>query len=326
MIDKGIYIRRQEATLVIEHDENENTVADVRRFNRFFTRRIGVLREGLLHSPYPLAEARILFEIAHTRQVTASELARSLGLDPGYLSRIVAQLEQQGLVQRERSSVDARQRLISLTHDGEGAFQMLDERSRDEVRQMLGPLSDGDQRRLVDAMTTIQSILNETEGGLGKPFLLRHHEPGDMGWVVQRHGALYQREYGWDSGFEALVARIVADFIDGYDPAKERCWIAEIAGRRVGCVFLVRESHAVAKLRLLLVEPEARGVGLGSCLVETCVRFARQCGYTTLTLWTNSVLDVARHIYEAQGFTLVEEDQHHSFGKDLVGQNWELAL
>ncbi len=192
---------------------------------------------------------------------------------------------------------------------------------------MLDSLSEADQRRLIDAMTAIQSILTDkNEFRVGKPFFLRQHEPGDMGWVVQRHGELYQREYGWDSGFEALVARIVADFIDSYDPDRERCWIAEMAGRRVGCVFLVRDSDTVATLRLLLVDPEARGVGLGTYLVEACIRFARQCGCTTLTLWTNSVLDAARHIYEARGFTLVEEDQHHSFGKDLVGQNWELAL
>lgn len=302
-------------------------VAEVRRFNRFITRQIGVLQEGLLHSPYSPTEARMIFEIAQATQLTAADLVCSLGLDPGYVSRLLANLEQQGLVRRERSATDARQRLISLTDDGERAFYMLDDRSRAEVSGMLDALSGADQRCLIDAMTTIQSILaDENEPGLGKPFFLRQHESGDMGWVVQRHGELYQLEYGWDSRFEALVARIVADFIDNHDPVKERCWIAEMAGRRVGGVFLVRDSDTVARLRLLLVDPEARGVGLGTYLVEACIRFARECGYTTLTLWTNSVLDAARHIYEAHGFTLVEEDQHHSFGKDLVGQNWALAL
>jgi GNAT superfamily N-acetyltransferase len=190
---------------------------------------------------------------------------------------------------------------------------------------MLKELSEGDQRRLLEAMQTIEGIL-EKGFKFSEPFVLRLHEPGDMGWVVHRHGVLYAREYGWDERFEALVARIVADFIDNYDPAKERCWIAEMGGERVGCVFLVKASDTVAKLRLLLVEPGARGLGLGTSLVEECIRFARSRGYKTLTLWTNSVLDAARHIYEKRGFELVEEEEHHSFGPGLVGQNWELAL
>ena len=303
----------------------EARVDAVRRFNRFFTRRIGVLREGLLHSRYSLTEARVLFELANREETTATDLSRELGLDPGYLSRTLAGLEEQGLVARVRSERDGRRRLLSLTPDGEEAFSLLDSRSREEVAEMLGGLSEGDQRRLLEAMRTIEGIL---EDGLkfSEPFVLRAHEPGDMGWVVHRHGALYAREYGWDESFEALVARIVADFIDGYDPAKERCWIAEMGGERVGCVFLVKASDAVAKLRLLLVEPEARGLGLGNRLVEECIRFARNRGYEKITLWTNSVLDAARHIYEEHGFVLVDEEEHHSFGHDLVGQNWELAL
>jgi DNA-binding MarR family transcriptional regulator/N-acetylglutamate synthase-like GNAT family acetyltransferase len=303
----------------------EARIGAVRRFNRFFTRRVGVLREGLLHSSYSLTEARILFEIANRDDLTASDLSRELGLDPGYLSRILARLERRGLIGKVRSGIDGRRRLLSLTADGEDAFSLLDARSREEVAEMLGELSEGDQRRLLEAMRTIEGIL-EKGFKFSEPFFLRTHEPGDMGWVVQRHGALYFQEYGWDERFEALVAQIVADFISNYDPAKERCWIAEMNGERVGCVFLVKASDTVAKLRLLLVEPKARGLGLGNRLVEECIRFARRTGYRTLTLWTNSVLDAARHIYEKQGFKLVEEEEHHSFGHDLVGQTWELAL
>jgi DNA-binding MarR family transcriptional regulator/GNAT superfamily N-acetyltransferase len=303
----------------------EARVDEVRRFNRFFTRRIGVLGEGLLHSPYTLTEARVLFEVAREEGLVASDLVRDLGLDPGYLSRIIGGLDRRGLLEKFPSEVDGRRRLLRLTEAGEQAFSMLDGRSREEVAGMLEGVEEGDQRRLLDAMRTIEEILGGEVAG-PEPFLLRRHGPGDMGWVVQRHGALYAEEYGWDGRFEALVARIVADFVDHYDPEKERCWIAESAGRNVGCVFVVRENNEVAKLRLLLVEPEARGTGLGTRLVEECVRFARDKGYKKLVLWTNSVLVPARRIYEEQGFELVEEEEHHSFGKDLVGQNWELEL
>src|SRR5918994_5838693 len=282
----------------------ETRIDAVRRFNRFFTRRIGVLREGLLHSPYSLTEARVLFEVAHRDELSASDLWRELGLDPGYLSRVLGRLEQGGLIGKARSETDGRRRLLSLTPEGRKAFSLLDRRSREEVAEMLGEHSEGDQRRLLEAMRTIESVLGRGFK-FSEPFLLRPHEPGDMGWVVHRHGVLYAREYGWDERFEALVARIVADFINTYDPAKERCWIAEMNGEIVGCVFLVKASDTVAKLRLLLVEPGARGLGLGTRLVEECVRFARRNGYKTLTLWTNSVLDAARHIYERQGFRLV---------------------
>ncbi len=297
----------------------------IRRFNRFFTRRIGVLREGLLHTPYSLTEARILFEIANHDDLSASDLSRELGLDPGYLSRILAGLQRQGLIEKTPSESDARRRLLALTPEGRDAFSLLDARSREEVAEMLGELSEEEQRRLLEAMRAIERILDKGFK-YSEPFFLRTHEPGDMGWVVHRHGVLYAQEYGWDERFEALVAGIVADFINNLDPAKERCWIAEMEGERVGCVFVVKASDEVAKLRLLLVEPKARGLGLGSRLVEECIRFARSCGYNTLTLWTNSVLDAARHIYEEHGFKLVEEEAHHSFGHDLVGQNWELVL
>lgn len=297
----------------------------VRRFNRFFTRRIGVLREGLLHTPYSLTEARVLFEIANRERATASDFARDLGLDPGYLSRILSGLERRGLIEKAPSETDARRRILSLTPEGREAFSVLDARSREEIAELLGELSEEEQRRLLEAMRTIESVLDKRLR-FSEPFFVRTHEPGDMGWVVQRHGVLYFREYGWDERFEALVARIVADFIDGYDPAMERCWIAEMEGERVGCVFCVKENDKVAKLRLLLVEPGARGLGLGGHPVDECIRFARRCGYETLTLWTNSVLDAARRIYEERGFRLVEEEEHHSFGKYLVGQNWELEL
>jgi DNA-binding MarR family transcriptional regulator/GNAT superfamily N-acetyltransferase len=303
----------------------EARIDAVRRFNRLFTRRIGVLREGLLHSPYTLAEARVLFEVASHDAPTASGLSRELGLDPGYLSRILARLGQRGLVDKVPSETDGRRRILGLTAAGRDAFSLLDRRSREEVAEMLDGLSEGDRERLLGAMRIIEGVLDR---GLkfSEPFVLRPPEPGDMGWVVQRHGALYAREYGWDETFEALVARIVADFIDGYDPAGERCWIAEMDGENVGCVFVVKENDRAAKLRLLLVDPRARGLGLGTRLVEECVRFARNRGYEKLTLWTNSVLVSARRIYEEQGFRLAEEEKHHSFGKDLVGQNWELEL
>jgi DNA-binding MarR family transcriptional regulator/N-acetylglutamate synthase-like GNAT family acetyltransferase len=309
----------------VQRDTLETRIDAVRRFNRFFTRRIGVLREGLLHSPYSLTEARVLFEIAHRDDLTASDVSRGLGLDPGYLSRILARFERQGLIGKARSETDGRQRLLSLTPEGKDAFSLLDDRSREEVAEMLGDLSEGDQRRLLEAMRTIEGVLSKGFK-FSEPFILRPHEPGDMGWVVHRHGVLYAQEYGWDERFEALVAQIVADFINNYDPARERCWIAEMNGEIVGCVFVVKAGDTVAKLRLLLVEPEARGLGLGTRLVEECIRFARRSGYKTLTLWTNSVLDAARHIYQEQGFELVEEEAHHSFGHELVGENWELAL
>jgi len=306
-------------------EEQRARIDAVRRFNRFFTRRIGVLREGLLHTPYSLTEARVLFEVANREEATASDFSRELGLDPGYLSRTLAGLERRGLIQKAPSEADGRRRVLSLTAGGLEAFTLLDARSREEIAELLGGLSEEEQRRLLEAMRTIEGVLGEGPK-FSEPFFVRTHEPGDMGWVVQRHGELYLQEYGWDERFEALVAHIVADFIDGYDPSGERCWIVEMDGERVGCVFCVRESDTVAKLRLLLVEPGARGLGLGGRLVDECIRFSRRSGYQTLTLWTNSVLDVARRIYEERGFRLVEEEEHHSFSKDLVGQNWELQL
>lgn len=301
-------------------------VAAVRRFNRFFTREIGVLREGLLHSPYSLTEARIIFELANRQGVTASQLGRELGLDGGYLSRTLSRFEQQGLIVKTRSEQDGRQLQIGLTAQGQEAFRLLDQRSANEVGDLLAGLGEEEQQQLVRSMQTIEGILGKQSFKFAQPFYLRQHQPGDMGWITHRHGLLYAQEYGWNEEFEALVAQIVADFIRSFCSARERCWIAEINGEIVGSVFVVQASATVAKLRLLLVEPKARRLGLGTRLVEECIRFAKRAGYEQLTLWTNSVLLEARHIYAKCGFRLVQQEPHHSFGHDLTSETWELTL
>lgn len=303
----------------------EDRIAAVRQFNRFFTRQIGALREGLLHSPYSLTEARILFELAHRERPTASAIAQDLGLDAGYLSRTLARYEQQGLIEKLRVEHDGRQRLLRLTEEGQKAFSLLERRSRDEVADMLRSLGEEEQLRLLKAMETVESILDKSFK-YSEPFFLRTHEPGDMGWVTHRHGVLYAREYGWDGRFEALVSHIVAEFINNFRPERERCWIAEMNGEVVGSVFLVQESEEMARLRLLLVEPKARGLGLGTRLVQECIRFAGNKGYRKIILWTNSVLEDARRIYQKAGFILVSQEEHHSFGHDLTGQTWERTL
>jgi len=305
--------------------QHSGQVEAVRRFNRYYTGQIGVLREGLLDSPYTLTEARVIYELAQQAGVTASELGGQLGLDAGYLSRLLGVLTKQGLVARERSEVDGRRSHLRLTPDGEAAFAALNSRSREEIGALLDNLPGGERKRLVGAMAAIEDVLS-APAERREPFILRPHQPGDIGWVVSRHGALYAEEYGWDGTFEALVARVAAEFVETFDPAHERCWIAEVDGMPVGSVFLVRKSKTVAKLRLLIVDPAARGLGLGRRLVEECIRFARRTGYRKITLWTNDVLHAARHIYEVQGFVLVAEEPHHSFGADLVGQTWELDL
>jgi len=303
----------------------ENRVAAVRRFNRFFTRRLGVLREGLLHTPYSLTESRILYEIANRDHVIAADLSKELGLDPGYLSRILDRLEQKGLIQKVQSPSDGRQRLLRLTPDGEAAASLLDRRSREEIGEMLGNLCEQDQNRLIQAMNTIEQLLGD---GLkySEPYVLRQHEPGDMGWIVHMHGRLYAEEYGWDERFEALVAQVCSDFINRYNPERERCWIAEMDGQIVGSVMVVQESDETAKLRLLLVDPRARGLGLGKRLVDECIRFASRKGYKKLVLWTNHVLVQARNIYQKAGFVLVKQEPHRSFGPELIGETWELTL
>jgi DNA-binding MarR family transcriptional regulator/N-acetylglutamate synthase-like GNAT family acetyltransferase len=297
----------------------------VREFNRFYTRRIGVLHEGLLDSPYSLAEVRVLYELAHRPRVTARDLARDLGLDAGYLSRILRGFVRRGYVRRDTSEADGRQRPLSLTAEGKRAFAPLDRRSAKEVAAMLAPLSESAAQRLTGAMRAIERIL-EPGAPPSPAFVLRSHRPGDMGWVVQAHGEIYFREYGWDERFEALVAHIAAEFVEKFDRTRERCWIAERDGERVGSVFLVKKSATVAKLRLLVVDPKARGAGLGARLVDECIRFARACGYRRVTLWTQRNLSSARKIYQAAGFELAASEEHATFGVPLVGETWELDL
>ena len=300
-------------------------IETVRRFNRFYTQQIGVLQERLLRSPFSLAEARLIYELAHRGKTTATELSTQLGLDAGYLSRLLQSLKRRGLIERQVCRTDSRQNLLSLKEKGKKAFAAIHVRSRNEIGKMLNPLSPSDQNRLVKAMGTIEELLGARPEEKA-PYLLRPHQPGDMGWVVHRHGVIYSEEYRWDEQFEALVAGIVSKFIQKYNPKKERCWMAEKEGEIVGSVFLVRKSNRTAKLRLLLVEPKARGLGIGSRLVDECVRFARHAGYRKIVLWTNHVLHAARHIYEKAGFRLIQEEPHHSFGHDLIGETWELVL
>jgi DNA-binding MarR family transcriptional regulator/N-acetylglutamate synthase-like GNAT family acetyltransferase len=300
-------------------------VAAIRRFNRFYTRQIGVLNEGLLNSMFTLAEARVIYELAHQEQTTAVALGNQLGLDAGYLSRMIQSFKRRNLIETRADVNDRRQRVLQLTQAGQYAFALLNARSYSQIEAMLNQLPVEEQQRLVVAMHSIEELLG-ARPEQRVPYILRPHQPGDIGWVVHRHGLLYAAEYGWDERFEALVASVVAQFITNYDPKRERCWIAEMNGEIVGSVFLVKQSDSVAKLRLLLVEPKARGLGIGTRLVSECVRLARQLGYTTLTLWTNSVLLAARQIYVRAGFQLVNQEPHHSFGHDLVGETWELAL
>lgn len=302
----------------------EGAVNAVRRFNRFYTKQIGLLREGLLGTRFSLTQARILYEIAHQEGISSSQLSLQLNLDAGYLSRQIGKFEKAGLVARRTSDRDGRVQHLALTGNGQREFAILDQRSASEVAAQLGGLTPDAQAKLVESMQSIQSLLDP--GKEAPAVRLRAPQPGDMGWVVGRQGVFYAREYGWDATFEALAAEIVAKFVRNFDPARERCWIAEASGERAGCVFLVQESRTVAKLRLLFVEPAARGLGVGSRLVDECIAFARQAGYRKLTLWTNDILDAARRIYQRAGFRLIEEERHHSFGQDLTGQNWELTL
>jgi DNA-binding MarR family transcriptional regulator/GNAT superfamily N-acetyltransferase len=302
------------------------SVDAVRRFNRFYTRKIGVLEEGLLKSPYSLTEVRVLYELANRQQTTASDLCSELALDAGYLSRILQKFESLGFVARRRSKEDGRQSLLDLTAAGKKAFAPLDSQSSEQVREMLTSLGRSQQTALVEAMRTIQTLLSPRDPAKS-PYLLRLHRPGDMGWVVHRHGVLYWQEYGYDERFEALVAEIVAEFIQKYDPRRERCWMAERDGEIVGSVFLVKKSEAVAKLRLLLVEPSARGLGIGKRLVSECIQFAEQAGYKKMMLWTQSELTAARKIYEEAGFRRVKEEAHQSWGRDdLVSETWQLKV
>jgi DNA-binding MarR family transcriptional regulator/GNAT superfamily N-acetyltransferase len=303
----------------------EGQIAAIRSFSRFYTRKLGIIEPKLLRSPWTLQEARIIYEIAQHEGCTATDLTRTLGLDPGFLSRTLQALQRRQIVTRRSSKTDRRASELALTAKGRAAFTELDRRSRREVADLLGTLDDRQREAVVHAMTTIAHTL---EPPAQKPagFLLRSHRPGDIGWVTSRHGAIYAQEYGWDIGFEALVAEIAAQFIKSYDPSCEHCWIAEIDGEPVGSIFLVNGSNGVAKIRLLLVERKARGLGVGRALVGQCIRFAREAGYHSITLWTQSILVAARDIYQRAGFRLTAEEKHDSFGVDLVGETWDMKL
>jgi len=299
-------------------------VAAVRRFNRFYTRAIGVLEKGYLGTPYTVAEGRVLYEIAQADGIAAKAVGEIAGLDAGYLSRIVARLERDGVVSRERSAQDGRSALLRLTPRGAEVFEPLDRRSAALVEGMIGQLSSRERQRLISAMADVEALLSAPARD---PVVLRLHRTGDMGWIIARHGVNYAREYGWNGHIEAVTARICADFLDGYDPALERCWIAERGGERLGCVFLVKDEAArVARLRLLMLEPAARGLGLGRRLVDECVAFARAAGYREIVLWTHAVLTAARAIYAAAGFQLEETWTHDDFGALEVSETWRLVL
>ena len=303
-----------------------NEISAFRHFNRFYTKQVGALNEGLLESPFTLTEARIIYEVANRERTTATELGNELGMDLGYLSRTLRALETRKVITRKTSASDARQSFVVLTAKGRKEFEGLDRLSRNQIEEILNDLSPVERKRLLSAMALIEDTLD------GKPkeekysYILRAPEPGDMGWVVQSNGTLYAQEYAWDENYEALVAQIVADFVKNFDAKKEHCWIAEKDGENVGSVFLVKESDEVARLRLLIVDPKARGLGIGKRLVDECTRFARRAGYKKITLWTNSVLLAARSIYEKAGYELVKSEKHHNFGHDLVGETWELTL
>jgi DNA-binding MarR family transcriptional regulator/GNAT superfamily N-acetyltransferase len=297
----------------------------VRRFNRLYTRQIGVLNEGLLNSSFSLTEVRVLYELANGDSSTATELGNKLGLDAGYLSRILRGFQDNSLIERTPAEADARQMVLSLTDKGHREFKPLDKASDAEVAAMLTKMSGEEQRQLLGAMQRIERLL-QLEPPANGPFVLRPHQPGDMGWVVHRHGVLYAQEYGWDERFEALVAEIAAEFIQNFDPKRERCWIAERDAEIVGSVFLVKKDDEIAKLRLLLVEPKSRGLGIGKRLVDECIRFAKHVGYQKITLWTQSNLTAARRIYEESGFQLVSQQKHKSFGKELVAETWDKSL
>jgi DNA-binding MarR family transcriptional regulator/N-acetylglutamate synthase-like GNAT family acetyltransferase len=325
-------VRRQ--TVTAQPSVDDAHVGAARRFNRFYTRQIGVLRRNFLDSPYSLAEARVLYEIARGKgATTATDVGRALDLDAGYLSRVLRTFEKRGLIRRTASPHDARQSHLALTARGRQAYGPLERRSQHDIGAMLGKLSPDDQSRLIAAMRTIQTLLGDdaddavqTAPAAERSCVLRAPRPGDFGWIVKRHAELYAQEYGWIEPFEAVCAQIVADFANNNDPKRERCWIAELDGENVGCVFLVADSATVARIRLLIVDPKARGLKLGARLVDECVRFAREAGYKKITLWTHSILTAARHIYQKAGFTLTSSEKRVSFSKPVVSEYWDLEL
>jgi DNA-binding MarR family transcriptional regulator/N-acetylglutamate synthase-like GNAT family acetyltransferase len=301
-----------------------STISAIRHFNRFYTQKIGVLEEKVYDRPWSLTEARVLYELASRADITAAQLATDLALDPGYLSRVLSRFETRKLLRRATRSDDRRKSVLTLTEKGKQEFARIDKQSSDQIAEMIEELSPAHQQQIVTSMQAIESLLEPSSRG--EAYILRPPNPGDYGWVIQRHGAIYAAEFGWNEEFEALVAEIMVHFIRRFDPPRERAWIAERDGQNAGCVFLVKKSERVAQLRCLLVEPTARGLGIGARLVEECIRFAEQRGYKKMILWTNDILHAARHIYEQCGFKLVEEKKHQSFGHDLIGQTWELAL
>jgi DNA-binding MarR family transcriptional regulator/GNAT superfamily N-acetyltransferase len=307
-------------------DTLQQRTGAVRRFNRFYTRQIGVLRKNYLDSPYSLGEMRVLYELSHGEVKTASDIGRALDLDAGYLSRVLRSFEKRGFISRKPSRADARQSHIALTARGAKVYAPFEKRSQDFVAGMLGKLKPDDQARLVAAMATIEALLDEAPATSKPSYILRQPRHGDFGWIVSRHAELYAQEYNWGDPFEGLCAQIVADFVNNYDPKFERCWIAEMDGENVGCVMLVKDAPGVARLRLLLVEPKARGIGLGQRLVDECVEFAREAGYKRVTLWTHSVLLAARRAYEKAGFTLTSSEKKRSWGEDVVAEYWDLTL
>jgi len=307
----------------------DKRIAAVRRFNRYYTRQIGVLRKTFLDSPYSLGEARVLYEIASRRTPTASDIARSLDLDRGYLSRVLRNFEKRGLIRRQTSSKDARQSHLALTARGQKSFIPLDARSQRDTAAMLGKLAPADQARLIAAMATIETLLEgqvQGEPAKERTYTLRPPRPGDFGWIVKRNAELYAQDYGWLEPFEGVCAQIVADFVNKYDESRERGWIAEMDGKNVGAVMLADDGDGVARLRLLFVEPRARGLGIGARLTDEAVRFARRAGYRRITLWTHSVLTAARHIYQSAGFKLMRSEEHQSWGQPVVSEHWDLEL
>lgn len=336
---------------MLPRSSSDDAIQSVRRFNRFYTRQIGILDEYLLESQLSLTEVRVLYELAQRDKVTAIELREELGLDRGYLSRMLQGFRKLGWITTIPSRADRRRVLLSLTKKGRKVFVPLDRRSSEEVRAMLEQISDSDEQRLLEAMHEIQGILGHQSSrelltaerrevvprtqrkraagssGDETSYILRAPRSGDMDWVVKRHGELYRQEYRYDERFEALVAEIVAEFVENFDARHERSWIAKKNGQRMGTIFLVKQSRTVAKLRLLLVEPGARGLGIGHRLVSECIEFARHAGYKKIVLWTQSELHAARHLYEQSGFQRIAQKPHQSWGRtDLVAETWELRL
>ena len=300
--------------------------AAIRSFNRFYTKQIGILHQSYLNSPFPLTEGRVLYELAHRDHPTATSIAQDLEVDPGYMSRILVKFDKLGLISRKREAGDGRRTRLSLTRQGKAAFRSLDRGAERDVRKMLTRLTAPQRQSLIESMRIIERLLNPQPPDSGSPYLIRTHQPGDMGWIIHRHAVLYAQEHGWDERFEADVAEIAARFIHHFDVKRERCWIAEKDAAIVGCIFLVRKTASIGQLRLFLVEPSARGLGIGGRLVTECVRFARQAGYRKITLWTQSILYAARRVYARHGFRRMHQERHRSFGFPLTGETWELNL